>query len=474
MGYVIGKDRRQAVAFPSYLEDYVGEENPVRFVDAFVEALDLAELGFDRAEPKDMGRPAYHPGLLLRLYMYGYLNSIRSSRKLEREAKRNVELMWLMEMLTPDHKTIADFRRDNLEPIKMSCRQFTMLCKRMGLFGGSLVAVDGSKFKADNSRERNFTKQKLEKLIRLTDHRIDEYLTKLDEADQEEAETESANPTVQELKEQIEALKKRKQKHKQRQEQLEKSGETQISETDSDARLMKVKDGMDVCYNVQIAVDSKHKLIVEQEVTNAGADHNQLAKMAIRAKETLGMDKLEAVVDKGYYDSGEIKKCEENGIAVYVERRTAGKQHGVFSSEQFTYISDKDLYLCPAGQQLTYQGQSREKGRGVKYYVASACSGCALKSQCTRGAFRRIKRLVDEEVLERVATRVRAGPEKLRLRKALAEHPFGTIKRVMGHGYFLMRGKRKVGTEMSLTVMAYNLKRAINIVGVKTMIETLA
>lgn len=474
MGYVIGKDRRQAVAFPSYLEDYVGEENPVRFVDAFVEALDLAELGFDRAEPKDMGRPAYHPGLLLRLYMYGYLNSIRSSRKLEREAKRNVELMWLMEMLTPDHKTIADFRRDNLEPIKMSCRQFTMLCKRMGLFGGSLVAVDGSKFKADNSRERNFTKQKLEKLIRLTDHRIDEYLTKLDEADQEEAETESANPTVQELKEQIEALKKRKQQHKQRQEQLEKSGETQISETDSDARLMKVKDGMDVCYNVQIAVDSKHKLIVEQEVTNAGADHNQLAKMAIRAKETLGMDKLEAVVDKGYYDSGEIKKCEENGIAVYVERRTAGKQHGVFSSEQFTYISDKDLYLCPAGQQLTYQGQSREKGRGVKYYVASACSGCALKSQCTRGAFRRIKRLVDEEVLERVATRVRAGPEKLRLRKALAEHPFGTIKRVMGHGYFLMRGKRKVGTEMSLTVMAYNLKRAINIVGVKTMIETLA
>lgn len=474
MGYVIGKDRRQAVAFPSYLEDYVGEENPVRFVDAFVEALDLAELGFDRAEPKDMGRPAYHPGLLLRLYLYGYLNSIRSSRKLEREAKRNVELMWLMEMLTPDHKTIADFRRDNLEPIKMSCRQFTMLCKRMGLFGGSLVAVDGSKFKADNSRERNFTKQKLEKLIRLTDHRIDEYLTKLDEADQEEAETESANPTVQELKEQIEALKKRKQQHKQRQEQLEKSGETQISETDSDARLMKVKDGMDVCYNVQIAVDSKHKLIVEQEVTNAGADHNQLAKMAIRAKETLGVDKLEAVVDKGYYDSGEIKKCEENGIAVYVERRTAGKQHGVFSSEQFTYISDKDLYLCPAGQQLTYQGQSREKGRGVKYYVASACSDCALKSQCTRGAFRRIKRLVDQEVLERVATRVRAGPEKLRLRKALAEHPFGTIKRVMGHGYFLMRGKRKVGTEMSLTVMAYNLKRAINIVGVKTMIETLA
>lgn len=473
MGYVRGKDRRQAVAFPSYLDDYVGEDNPVRFVDAFVEALDLAELGFDRAEPKEMGRPAYHPGLLMRLYLYGYLNSIRSSRKLEREAKRNVELMWLMEMLTPDHKTIADFRRDNLEPIKKSCRQFTTLCKKMGLFGGELVAVDGSKFKADNSRERNYTKRKLEKLIRLTDQRIDEYLAQLDEADQEEAETESGNHSVEELKEKIEALKKRKQQHKQRQEKLEKSGETQLSETDCDARLMKVKDGLEVCYNVQIAVDSKHKLIVEEEVTNEGSDHNQLSEMAIKAKETLGVEQLDAVVDKGYYDSGEIKKCEENGIAVYVERRTAGKQHGVFSIEQFRYITEKDVYECPAGQQLTYKGRSTEKGRGVKYYIASACSGCALKSQCTRGAFRRIKRLADEEVLERVAARVRAGPDKLRLRKALAEHPFGTIKRVMGYGYFLTRGKQKVGTEMSLTVMAYNLKRVINIVGIKTMIETL-
>src|SRR5213593_3333164 len=299
VGYVSGKDRRQAIAFPAHLDDYVGEDNPTRFLDAFVEALDLADLGFDRAEPKDMGRPAYHPGLLLRLYLYGYLNNIRSSRKLEREAKRNVELMWLMEMLTPDHKTIADFRKDNLEPIKKTCRQFTRLCKKMGLFGGELVAVDGSKFKADNSRERNYTKKKLENLIRLADQRIDEYLAQLDEADREEADSETNRVSVQELKEKIEALKKRREQHKQRQEKLEKSGEKQISETDPDARLMKTREGSAVCYNVQIAVDSLHKLIGAHEVTNAGSDRGQLANIATQAKQTLEVDSLEATADMG-------------------------------------------------------------------------------------------------------------------------------------------------------------------------------
>jgi len=473
VGYIEGMDRRQSVAFPSYLDDYVTEDNPVRFVEAFVEGLDLAALGFERSEPQDRGRPAYRPGLLLRLYVYGYLNNIRSSRKLEREANRNIELMWLMERLAPDHKTIANFRKDNLEPIKSTCRQFTTVCKKMNLFGGELVAVDGSKFKADNSRERNFDKEKLEKLIRLADERIDDYLAELDEADKREDETETNKPTAQELKEKIDELKKRKKRHEQRQKKLAEGGETQISETDPDARLMKVKQGREVSYNVQIAVDSLHKLVVDHEVTNEGDDHNQLANMACKAKQTLGVEQLDAVVDKGYYDSDEIRKCEENEIAVYVKRRTAGRQHGVFSSEEFTYIAEQDVYRCPAGEQLRYRGKGKEKGRGVKYYIASACTGCVLKSKCTRAAFRQIKRLMDAEVLERVAARVRAGPKKLQLRKELVEHPFGTIKRAMGQGYFLMRGKQKVSTEMSITIMVYNMKRVMNIMGIEKMIEAL-
>ena len=474
MGYVTGKDRRQAIAFPSYLDDYVTEDNPVRFVDAFVEAQDLADLGFERAEPKDMGRPAYHPGLLLRLYLYGYLNNIRSSRKLERETKRNVELMWLMEMLTPDHKTIADFRKDNLEPIKKTCRQFTGLCKKMGLFGGELVAVDGSKFKAVNSRQRNFTEKKLEKLIRLADQQIDEYLAELEEADREEAETETNSVSVQELKEKIEELKKQKEEQKQRQQELEKSGETQISETDPDARLMKTPDGMAVCYNVQIAVDSLHKLIGAHEVTNAGSDRGQLANIATQAKQTLEAESLEAVADMGYYDCAQVKQCEEQGITPYIQKPPLGEmKKGMFTKNDFTYNAEKDVYACPAGEELTNKGRGIEKGRQMKYYTTAACTSCRIKSQCTEGSGRRIKRLVDEEVMERMASRVRAGPEKLQLRRELVEHPFGTIKRWMGQEYFLMRGKAKVGTEMSLTVTAYNMKRVINITGVKKMIEAL-
>lgn len=474
MSYVDGKDRKQAILFPDHLDDYVGEDNPVRFVDAFVEAQDLGDLGFSRAEPKDMGRPAYHPGLLLRLYLYGYLNNIRSSRKLEREAKRNIELMWLMEMLTPDHKTIADFRKDNLEPIKKACREFTRLCKKMDMFGGELVAVDGSKFKADNSRERNYTKQKLEKLIARADQRIDEYLAQLDAADRDEAETETKPLTVEELKERIEELTKRREKHKQRQKKLEESGDTQVSETDPDSRLMMTREGSAVCYNVQVAVDSKHKLIAAHEVTNAGSDRGQLANIAKQAKETLEVENLEATADMGYYDCLNVKECEEQGITVYIQKPPLGEmKKGMFTKDDFTYNVEKDVYVCPAGEELGNKGKGTEKGRQMKYYTTLACGICVMKSQCTEGAQRRIKRLVDEDVMERMAARVRAGPDKLRLRKELAEHPFGTIKRAMGQGYFLMRGKPKVGTEMSMTVMAYNMKRVINIAGVRKMIEAL-
>ena len=474
MSYVEGKDRKQAILFPDHLDDYVSEDNPVRFVDAFVEAQNLGELGFSRAEPKDMGRPAYHPGLLLRLYLYGYLNNIRSSRKLEREAKRNIELMWLMEMLTPDYRTIADFRKDNMEPIKKTSREFTRLCKKMDLFGGELVAVDGSKFKADNGRDRNFTKKKLEKLIALADQRIDEYLAQLDKADREEGETETKSLTREELKDRIEELTNRKEKHKQRQKNLEESGEKQISETDPDSRLMKTREGSAVCYNVQVAVDSKHKLIVAHEVTSAGSDRGQLANIAKQAKETLEVENLEVAADMGYYDCADVKKCEEQGITAYIQKPPLGvMKKGMFTKDNFTYNAEKDVYVCPSGEELGNKGKGTEKGRQMKYYTTLACGTCVMRSQCTEGAQRRIKRLVDEEVIERMAARVRAGPDKLGLRKELVEHPFGTIKRAMGQGYFLMRGKPKVATEMSMTVMVYNIKRVINITGVRKMIEAL-
>jgi transposase len=476
LSYVEGKERRQAILFPDHLDDYVSEENPVRFMDAFVEEQDLVELGFDRAEPKEMGRPSYHPGLLLRLYIYGYVNNIRSSRKLEREARRNMELMWLMEMLTPDYRTIADFRKDNLEPIKKMCQEFTRLCKKMDMFGGELVGVDGSKFKADNSTERNYTKKKLEKLIDRADQRIAKYLAELDKADQEEDETAETKPvSAEELKERIEQLKKGREKHKQRQKNLEESGEKQVSETDPDSRLMKTREGSAVCYNVQVAVDNKHKLIAAHEVTNAGSDRGQLANIAKQAKETMGVENLEATTDMGYYDCEDVKQCEEEGITVYMQKPPLGemKKKGMFSKEDFSYKAEKDVYVCPAGQELNNRGKGIEKGRQMKYYATAACGSCVMKKQCTEGAQRRIKRLVNEEVMERMAARVRAGPDKLRIRRALVEHPFGTIKRAMGQGYFLMRGKSKVGTEMSMTVMAYNMKRVINIAGVKKMIEAL-
>jgi transposase len=475
LSYVEGKERRQAILFPDHLDDYVSEENPVRFMDAFVGAQDLVELGFNRAEPKEMGRPSYHPGLLLRLYIYGYVNNIRSSRKLEREARRNIELMWLMEKLTPDYRTIADFRKDNLKAIKKMCQEFTRLCKKMDMFGGELVGVDGSKFKADNSTERNYTKKKLEKLIDRADQRIAKYLAELDKADREEDEIETKPVSAEELKERIEQLKKGRERHKQRQRNLEESGEKQVSETDPDSRLMKTREGSAVCYNVQVAVDNKHKLIAAHEVTNAGSDRGQLANIAKQAKETMGVENLEATTDMGYYDCEDVKQCEEEGITVYMQKPPLGemKKKGMFSKEVFSYNAEKDVYVCPAGQELTNRGKGIEKGRQMKYYTTTACGSCVMKKQCTEGVQRRIKRLVDEEVMERMAARVRAGPDKLRIRRALVEHPFGTIKRAMGQGYFLMRGKSKVGTEMSMTVMAYNMKRVINIAGVKKMIEAL-
>ena len=473
MGYVEGQDRKQTMLFPEVLEDYISEENPVRFIDVFIEGLDLSEMGFGRAVPKERGRPPYDPADLLRLYMYGYLNRTRSSRQLEREAGRNVELMWLMCKLKPDFKTIADFRRDNPQAIKKVCREFTLWCKRLELFGGELVAIEGSKFGAVNSPKRNFTEKKLKRLIEEIDGKIEQYLKELDRQDQQEVGERSLS--TEELKEKIERYKQRRGQYEQLKRDLEQSGESQVSLTDPQSRSMRVGHGVEVSYNVQIVVDHKHKLVVEHEVVNEVTDQGQLSTMAKKAKETLGVESLEVVADRGYYNGEEVKTCEESGMTVYVPRpnNSSNLKRGLFTKEDFVYEPEKDCYRCPAGKELSYRFNSVEQGRAVRSYEIFGCNSCELKSKCSinkRGR-RRITRWVNEAILEAMARRVAEHPEKMELRRCLAEHPFGTIKRVMNQGYFLMRGLTKVGAETSLTILAYNLKRVINILGVRTMME---
>jgi len=428
----------------------------------------LKELGFERAEPEIEGRPAFDPRDLLRLFIYGYMNRICSSRKLERETRRNIEVMWLMGKLEPGFRTISDFRKDNTKALKNVFRHFTLLCKRLGLFGGELVAIDGSKFKAVNSREKNYNQKKLTRLIALTDERIDQYLREMKEADAAEAEVKA--PTADELNSKIDELKKRKQHLEEITKTLEESGDPQISLTDPDGRLMKTRQGTRVCYNAQIAVDSKHKLIAAIDVSNDRTDQGQLFNVALEAKQTLGADKLEAIADRGYYNSDEVKKCEDAAITTYMEKPRAPGKNGKFTRDEFNYDASRNVYKCPAGQEMVYI--TTEKARGLMHYATKACTSCAVKKQCTNGkSGRTIKRLVNEVSLERTVRRARDNPEKMKLRKELAEHPFGTIKSAMNQGAFLMRGLSKVKGEFSLTALAYNMKRAISILGVRKMME---
>jgi len=473
MGFKKGVSREQIILFPESIDEYITANNRVRFIDAFVEQLDLEELGFERVRPEIEGRPAFDPKDLLRLYIYGYLNDIESSRKLERESGRNVELMWLMGKLKPGFRTISDFRKGNVVALTGVFRQFTMLCRGLGLFGGELIAIDGSKFKAVNSREKNYNKKKLKKLIELTDARIEEYLRRMKEADEAEAEAEVKEPTADELKEMIKELKKRKQHLEETKKKLVDSGQTQISLTDPDGRLMKTRQGTRVCYNVQIAVDSKHKLIAAIDVSNDRTDQRQLFNIAAAAKQMLGVEVLEVVTDRGYYNSEEVKKCEDAGITAYMDKPHAPSRNGKFTRDEFIYNANRDLYKCPAGQELVYI--TTEKGRRLRYYATTACNSCSVRKQCTDATHHRtIKRLANEASLERAVRRARDNPEKMKRRKELAEHPFGTIKAAMNQGSFLTKGLSKVKGEISLTALAYNIKRVMNILGVEKMMEALA
>jgi transposase len=450
--------------FPERLEDYVAAENPVRFLDAFVGTLDLHVLGFAKAQCAATGRPPYDPAALLKLYLYGYLHRIRSSRLLEAECQRNVEVIWLLGKLTPDFKTIADFRKDNLKPLRAVCRQFTLLCRKLELFGGELLAIDGSKFGAVNARDQNFNAAKLQDLIGRADARLAEYFKQLDAADAAEPAADALNKA--QLAGKIAVLQERQDWHKELLAQLDEE-QKQVSVTDPDTRKMPTAHGMIVGYNAQVAVDAKHKLIAADDVTNEVTDFKQLANVAIAAKANLELKQAEVVADAGYYNAAEVSRCAEQGITPFIPKAdtSANTARGLYGKSRFRYDELKDVYVCPAGAELTHRFNTYELGRELRYYRASGCKGCALKKQCTRNkANRTITREENEGLMEAMAARMKAQPEKFKLRKTLAEHPFGTIKRWFGYTHFLLKGLEKVRTEWSLTTLVYNLKRVLNLV----------
>src|SRR6516162_9399881 len=474
--FVEGIDRGQATMFPECLEDWIDENNPVRVIDAFVDKLDLSGLGFDGVAPEATGRPSYHPSVLLKLYIYGYLVRVQSSRRLEREAGRNVEVMWLTGRLTPDHKTIADFRKDSGPAIKQVCVQFVELCRLMGLLTQASVAIDGSKFKAVNTRDKNFTSGKVDRRRAQLEKSVARYLAQLDTADLQEPSEELAMKTAH-LREKLIKLESEMQRLATMEKLMLASPDQQISLTDPDSRSMATSgrgSGV-VGYNVQVAVDTKHHLIVTHEVTNDGSDRVQLANVASRAKEALNVDKLEAVADRGYYSGEEILACDNAGVAVTLPKpMTSGMEaRGRFGKQDFVYLGGEDVYRCPAGEKLSHHYTLEVNGQQLRRYWTNACRDCALKPRCTSGKERRITRWEHEHVLEAVQKRLDKNPQAMRVRRETVEHTFGTLKMRMGATHFLMKRLPKVATEMALHVLAYNLTRVMNIIGVQALVAAI-
>jgi transposase len=474
--FVEGVDRSQTTLFPESLDDWIGEDNPVRVIDAFVDAFDLRALGFEGVVPEATGRPSYHPAVLLKLYIYGYLNRVQSSRRLEREATRNVELMWLTGRRAPDHKTIANFRKDNGSAIRQVCAQFVILCRQMGLLSTASVAIDGSKFKAVNNRDKNFTRAKVERRRAQIEESVARYLQQLDTADRHEPSEALAARTTR-LKEKIARLEQEMQRLADLEAKRLASPDQQISPTDPDARSMATSgrgSGV-VGYNVQVAVETEHHLIVAHEVINDGCDRAQLSAMSREAKAVLEVERLEAVADRGYWDSEEILACDQAGVTVTLPRpMTSGsKADGRFGKQDFVYLPEEDAYRCPAGEKLKYYYSNVERGLTLRRYWTTACHTCPLKNRCTTGPQRRITRWEHEDVLEAVQRRLDLNPGAMRQRREVVEHPFGTIKLRMGATHFLMKRLPKVASEMALHVLAYNLTRVLNILGIKPLMAAL-
>ena len=466
--FIEGEDRMQPALLPHSLEDYVDEENPVRVIEVFIDELDLAALGFSGMTPAATGRPAYHPSTLLKIYLYGYLNRLQSSRRLEREAQRNIELMWLTGRLAPDFKTIADFRKDNGAAIRAVCSQFVVLCRQLGLFTRAVIAIDGSKFKAVNNRDRNYTVAKVTGRMEQIDASIARYLRALDRADREEGEVAKAKSVR--LKEKIAGLRRQMQALKVMEQAVQNAPDQQVSLTDPDARSMATsgKGTATVGYNVQIAVDAEHHLIVAHEVINQGYDRHQLAPMGLKAQQATGCEQITALADRGYFNGDQVLSCEGTGVAPIVPKTlTSGNtKRGLFTGQDFIYDAKKDHYTCPAGQHLT-RGQARSDRSGDidHYRHLTACFTCPLKPRCTAEKVKRVKRWEHEGVLEAMQDRLDRMPEAMGVRRQTVEHPFGSLKAWMGATHFLTRTLDKVRTEMSLLVLAYNIKRMIKIFG---------
>jgi transposase len=475
MTHIAGHDRSQTLLLPESLDDDVGPENPVRFIEAFVDGLDLTTAGFIRVAPKRIGRPGYDPADLLKLYIYGYLNRVRSSRRLEAETHRNIEVIWLLRHLKPDFKTIADFRRDNCKAFRPIFRQFVLLCRQPDLFGRELLAVDGTRIKAVNNKDRNFTRASLSKFIELADAKLDDYLQRLDQSDA--AESKTAGSRVNHLAEKIAAVRARRTRCQEMLAQLDRTGEEQISLTDPDSRAMAAHTRVAVGRNVQVAVDAKHELIVEQQVTNQGVDMGLLAETAKPAKEILGVETIDAVADKGYFKIEDIEACENAGIVPYVPRPQRGPsvKAGRFRKDEFRHEAASDSHVCPAGQRLYPYSSSLLRGlKKVNYVNKLACGDCKIRSRCTGGKFRTVSRLENEAVLDRMQARLAKRPGILNCRRETVEHPFGSIKQWMNQGAFLMRGLEKVRAEFSLTALAYNLRRVLNLVGFTELMAAVA
>ncbi len=470
--FIEGENRFQATLFPEQLDDYIAEDNSVRVIDVFIDGIDLSGMGF-KIIPEVLGRPAYHPATMLKLYVYGYLNRVLSTRRLEREAGRNVELMWLLGRLAPDFKTIADFRKDNTKAVRLVCREFVMICRKLDLFSEAFVAIDGSKFKAVNNRDRNFTRAKLKRRLEDIDKSIDRYLAQIESADRLEASI--AKSKTEKLENKITKLKKEIERLNDIEVQLEATSDKQISLTDPDSRSMKSRGAGIVGYNVQTAVDTEHHLIVAHEVTNIGNDRAQLMNMATQAKEAIATDELSVVADRGYYSGEEIKACDDDKINVYLPKcqTSSNQSKGLFGKRDFIYKPETDEYECPAGERAIYRFDGQEKGKVIRRYWSSACPHCSLKPQCTTGVNRRISRWEHEAVLDAVEARITQEPERMAARRNTVEHPFGTLKLWMGYTHFQTRTLEHVSAEMSLHVLAYNMKRMINIFGVNGLITAI-
>jgi transposase len=470
MAHVTGQSRYQSTLFPEVLDEVVAADDAVRVIDAFVDTLDLGALGFSKVAAEEMGRPPYAPGDLLKLYIYGYLNRVRASRRLEAETHRNIQVMWLINRLTPSFKTIADFRKDHAKGIVGACRAFIRFCREQSLFGAELLAIDGTRIAAVASRKQVLTPQRIAKADAAIDRKIADYLDSMDEADREEPAAAGARVDV---KAAIEALQAQKERLQGQARALAASGLRQLVVTEPEARLMRTAHGHAVAYNAQTAVDAEHKLIVAFDLTNEGNDHRQLHPMAVQGKDGVGADRVTVVADTGYSNGEHGALCEHDGITAIVPRAETVNPSGAeyFSRDRFSYDRESDSWRCPAGATLSlYKTSHTEK---KKDYAGKACGGCKLKAQCTSGSKRVIVRGFYEDAREAMDRRATSDPSWMNHRRETAEHPFGTMKWLMAHPRFLLKGLTKAKAELALGVLCYNLKRTINILKVPALLRAL-